>query len=302
MSTSQIILVTGSGSGIGRAIAITAASAGHIVYASMRGIGSRNAERRDEFLEFARYKNVDLRVLELDVLSEVSCRAAIDQILAEQGRIDVVVNNAGMLMAGMAEAFTPEQFLRILDTNAVSWLRVNRAALPAMRRQGRGLLVYVGSTTSRLNEPFIAPYVASKAAGEALAEAMSFEVSQFGVESVTVVPGAFTSGTEHFRDASGPETVAVETQYGELGNILSGLGPRIDAIDQAGGGSGGVIAVGAAVCELLEIPHGRRPSRLVVDFQKKGVERIDETVRELQTAFFEKLGIAHLMSIPEGKL
>jgi len=82
------------------------------------------------------------------------------------GRVDVVVNNAGMLMIGMTEAFAPEQVAQIFDTNAISCLRVNRAALPAMRRQGRGVLVYISSTTAHIFEPFMGPYVASKAAGE----------------------------------------------------------------------------------------------------------------------------------------
>jgi NAD(P)-dependent dehydrogenase (short-subunit alcohol dehydrogenase family) len=83
------------------------------------------------------------------------------------GRVDVVVNNAGMLMIGMTEAFAPEQVAQIFDTNAISCLRVNRAALPAMRRRGRGVLVYISSKTAHIFEPFMGPYVASNAAGEA---------------------------------------------------------------------------------------------------------------------------------------
>ena len=83
---------------------------------------------------------LDLRPLELDVREDASCRAAIDRILADEGRVDVVMNNAAMMMHGLSEAFRPEQVLQILDLNAVSWLRVNRAALPVMRRAGKGLL------------------------------------------------------------------------------------------------------------------------------------------------------------------
>ncbi len=177
------------------------ARAGHCVYASMRLNAEHGPAHAEEARQLAARENVDLRVVELDVLSEASCRAAVDQVLGEQGRIDVVVNNAGMLMVGVTEAFVPEQLTRIFDTNAISWLRVNRAVLPAMRRQGRGVLVYVSSTTAHIFEPFIGPYVASKAAGEALAEAMGLEVSRSGIETVIVVPGAFTSGTEHFAHA-----------------------------------------------------------------------------------------------------
>ena len=204
MVDKMTVLVTGAGSGIGRAIAQVLARAGHCVYASMRLTPEHGGPRADEVRRLAESERVDLHVIDLDVLSEASCRAAVDQVVAEQGRLDVVVNNAGMLMVGITEAFAPEQLAQAFDTNAISWLRVNRAALPTMRRQGRGVLVYVSSTTAHIFEPFMGPYVASKAAGEALAEVMGFEVSGFGIESVIVVPGAFTSGTEHFAHAHTP--------------------------------------------------------------------------------------------------
>jgi len=207
------------------------AIAGNTVYASMQFLKERNQDRVDQLSRFAAEKQVDLRALELDVLSEESIKAAFDQVLLETGRLDVVVNTAGMLVVGIAEAFTPAQMARILDINTISWLRVNRAALLIMRRQKEGVLVYIGSTTSRIHEPFIGPYIASKAAGEALAEAMSFEAAPFGIESVIVVPGAFTSGTEHFADAHGPRTLAVVSQYGELADRLRGLGTALEVLD-----------------------------------------------------------------------
>lgn len=300
MTTSQVVLITGAGSGIGRAVAESLAIAGHAVYAGMRSIEKRNKTRADELNAFALERQVDLRVIELDVLSEASCRAAVDQILHERRFIDVVVNNAGMLMTGMTEAFTPEQMLQIFDTNAVSWLRVNRAALPAMRRRRRGLLVYIGSTTASLFEPFIGPYVASKAAGEALAEVMSFEVSPFGIESVIVVPGAFTQGTEHFAHAHGPDNIAVAVQYGELNELAASMGARLNAVDAANGARLGVSAVGDAVRRILELPHGERPARVVVDAQNKGIEELNSLHRAKQTTFFEKMGIGHLISVAQA--
>jgi NAD(P)-dependent dehydrogenase (short-subunit alcohol dehydrogenase family) len=293
--TQKVIVVTGAGSGIGRAIAETLAVAGHTVYASMRSLNERNSKRVEEISRFAAEKKVDLRALELDVLSEQSIRAAFDQVLLENGRLDVVVNSAGMLMVGIAEAFTPEQMASILNTNAISWLRVNRAALPIMRRQGQGVLVYVGSTTSRIHEPFTGPYIASKAAGEALAEAMSFEAAPFGIESVIVVPGAFTSGTEHFADAHGPETLAVVSQYGKLPGRLSGLGAALETVDADKGLGLTVESVGQAVKEVLDLPFGEKPFRISVDPQAKGTDEIEALIRAKQLSFFEGLGIADLM-------
>lgn len=292
----QIIVVTGAGSGLGRSIAEALALAGHTVYASMRSLNERNMMRVNELLGFAKARQVDLRVLELDVLSEESIRAAFDLVVLETGRLDVVVNNAGMLMVGIAEAFTPAQLARIFDTNAISWLRVNRGALPIMRRQGGGVLVYVGSTTSRIHEPFIGPYIASKAAGEALAEAMSFEIAPFGIESVIIVPGAFTSGTEHFADAHAPESTAVVAQYGAVPDRLSGIGPALERLDAAKGLNLSVSAVGEAVRDVLELPFGQKPLKIVVDPQAKGSNEIEALIRSKQQSFFEGLGIADLMT------
>lgn len=301
MNDKKVVLVTGAGSGIGRAVARVLASAGHCVYASLR-LGTKAGQgRAEEWASWADQEGVDLHVVELDVLSETSCRAAIDQIVSDQGRIDVVVNNAGMLMIGMTEAFAPQQLAQIFDTNAVSWLRVNRAALPAMRRQGYGVLVYISSTTAHIFEPFMGPYVASKVAPEALAEVMSFEVSGFGIESVIIIPGAFTSGTEHFAHAHAPANSAVVSQYGDLPRIIDTLGPGLQAIDAANGGALDVSAVGDAVRDVLARPHGERPARIVVDSQNKGVEDLNALHRKKQEAFFKQLGIDHMMSLPEGK-
>lgn len=296
-----VILVTGAGSGIGRAIAQVLARAGHCVYASMRLNGEHGPVQAENARQFAVHEGLDVRVIELDVLSEASCRAAVDQVLGEQGHIDVVVNNAGMLMVGVTEAFAPEQLAQVFDTNAISWLRVNRAVLPAMRRQGRGVLVYISSTTAHIFEPFIGPYVASKAAGEALAEAMGLEVSRFGIETVIVVPGAFTSGTEHFAHAHAPADGAVVAQYGDLPAVIPLLRTRLDAIDAANGGALDVSAVGEAVRRALDLPHGERPRRIVVDAQRKGVEDLIALHRDKQAAFLGQLGIGGLMSIPSDK-
>ncbi|MBC7799428.1 MAG: SDR family oxidoreductase [Gemmatimonadaceae bacterium] len=301
MAEKKIVLVTGAGSGIGRAIAEALARAGHCVYASMRSIMHHDRTRADELRRLAQRQGADLRVIELDVLSDASCRAAVDQVVVEQGRIDVVVNNAGMLMVGITEAFTPEQLIQVFETNAVSWLRVNRAALPAMRRQGGGVLVYISSTTARLAEPFLGPYIASKAAGEALAEVMGFEVSRFGIETVIVVPGAFTRGTEHFRHAHPPADAGIVAQYGDLPRVAEQLGPRLQAIDDANGGALDVSAIGDAVQRALDLPHGSRPARIVIDSQQKGMEALNALHHAKQAAFLEQLGLHDLMTLPDAR-
>lgn len=290
----QVVLVTGASSGIGRAIALSMARDGHIVYASMRATAGKNAARVAALRELAQHENLALHTLELDVLSETGCRAAVDSILDREERLDAVVNNAGMLMQGVTESFSIDQVARIIDTNALSWLRVNRAVLPVMRRQGHGLLMYVGSTTARLHEPFMGPYIASKAAGDALAEIMGMEVRPFGIESVILVPGAFTTGTEHFAHAEAPAYAAIVEQYGAIPARMAGLGDKLDAVDQANGGGLSVDDVGRAACQVIAMPHGQRPSRVTIDGQRKGTEALDAVYHEKQAAFLGQLGLADL--------
>lgn len=265
-SVRQVVVVTGAGSGLGQAVAQKLALAGHIVCAGMRDVATRSAERAASAERFATEHDVALRPLEFDVLSGTGCRAAIDQVIFEQRRLDVVVNNAGMLMSGVAEAFTAGQFSMILDTNVVSWLRVNRAVLPVMRRQRAGTLVYISSTTAHIVEPYMATSIASKAAGEAFAESMGFEVTQFGIDTVIIVPGAFTQGTEHFAHSAAPAEPAVVAQYGDVAATVGQIPARLEAIDIAHQGHpADVSSVGDALGDVLRLQRGSRPRRVIVD-------------------------------------
>ncbi len=161
----SIILVTGASTGIGHLSARSLAQAGHTVYASMRDTEGRNAPKVRELRDWSFAKGLDLRAVELDVLSQPSADAAVAHILAEQGRLDVVVHNAGHLVVGPSEAYTPEEIIKVLDTNFLGTQRVNRAALPAMRQAEAGLLLWVSSSTVRGGfPPFLGPYAAAKAA------------------------------------------------------------------------------------------------------------------------------------------
>jgi NAD(P)-dependent dehydrogenase (short-subunit alcohol dehydrogenase family) len=166
----SIILVTGASSGIGKLSARTLAKAGHTVYASMRDLAGRNAATVRELSAFATTQRVDLRPMELDVQSQASADRAVDLIYQEQNRLDVVMHNAGHLVVGPAEAFTPEEITRAFDVNVLGSQRVNRAILPRFRAQQSGLLLWIGSTTTRGGHPpFMGPYAAAKAAMDSLA-------------------------------------------------------------------------------------------------------------------------------------
>jgi NAD(P)-dependent dehydrogenase (short-subunit alcohol dehydrogenase family) len=191
----RIILVTGASSGFGLMTAKALAQAGNTVYATMRDTKSRNAPRVIDVIDWAKAEGVDLRTAELDVQSDASTEAGVAQILKEAGGLDVIVHNAGHMVFGPAEAFTPDQFIQQYDVNVLGAQRVNRSALPHMRRQGKGLLIWVSSSSTRGGTPpFLAAYFAAKAALDALAVSYSTELALWGIETTIMVPGAFTKG------------------------------------------------------------------------------------------------------------
>jgi NAD(P)-dependent dehydrogenase (short-subunit alcohol dehydrogenase family) len=205
----NIIVITGASSGFGALAARALALAGHTVYASMRETTGRNAAQVEDAKQFAAKNYVDLRTIELDVASQESADQA---IVEKDGRLDVVIHNAGHMVFGAAEAFTPEQLAQVYDTNVLSTQRVNRAALPQLRKQKRGLVLWVGSTSTRGGTPpYLSPYFAAKAAMDALAVSYAVELNRWGVETSIIVPGAFTSGTNHFAHAGSPADKARQT-------------------------------------------------------------------------------------------
>src|SRR4051794_33163652 len=146
-TTGNVVVITGASSGFGALTARALADAGHTLYASMRDTTGRNAPQVAEAKTYAKEKGVDLRTLELDVLSQASADAAAKTVVADNGRVDVIIHNAGHMVFGPAEAFTPEQLAELYDVNVLSTQRVNRSFLPQMRKQRKGLVIWVSSSS-----------------------------------------------------------------------------------------------------------------------------------------------------------
>src|SRR5260370_27020532 len=160
----NVIVITGASSGIGILAARALAIAGHTVYASMRDTKIHNAPQVKEVEKYAAEYSVDLRAIELDVSSQRSAEAAIQEIVSNNGRLDVVVHNAGHMVFAPAEAFTPEQLAELYDVNVLSTQRGNRTSLPQIRKQRQGLLIWVSSSSSAGGTPpDLSPYFSSKA-------------------------------------------------------------------------------------------------------------------------------------------
>jgi NAD(P)-dependent dehydrogenase (short-subunit alcohol dehydrogenase family) len=292
----NIISVTGASSGFGALAARALARAGHTVYASMRETTGRNAPQVKEVEEYAAAHSVDLHAIELDVLSQESTDAALKTIVSENGRIDVVVHNAGHMVFGPAEAFTPEQLAQLYDTNVLSTQRVNRAALPHLRAQEKGLIVWVSSSSTRGGTPpYLAPYFAAKAAMDALAVSYASELARWGIETSIIVPGAFTSGTSHFKNAGSPNDKARAAEYdsgphkGLSDQIQKGLAATVPP-------DADVAAVADAIVKVVDMPFGKRPFRIHIDPAQDGCEVVNAVADRIRAEFLRRIGLADLLA------
>jgi len=291
----KVILITGASSGFGRLTAEALAKAGHTVYASMRNTASRNAEVVAQMAAFARTHDADLRTVELDVQSQPSIDDAVASILAATGRIEVLMHNAGHMAFGPAEAFTPEQFAQLYDIHVLSTQRVNRAVLPHLRRQKQGLLVWVSSSSSAGGTPpYLAPYFAAKAAMDAIAVQYARELSRWGIETSIIVPGAFTSGTNHFAHTGLPADTARAEEYesgpypgfgDEIQHAFAGIVPPDADAGQ----------VADAIVDVVNAPFGKRPFRVHVDPTQDGADVGFAVLDRLRAEMLHRVGMGDLL-------
>lgn len=291
--SSKVVVVTGASSGFGKLTVLELARRGHTVIATMRDVDGRNSQVRNELIEAAKAEGNLLHVLEMDVASDASVQAAIDHVIAQHGKIDVLVNNAGLMPIGVTEAYTTADVERLFAVNFFGAVRTDRAVLPHMRAAGGGLLVQVTSLMGRFVIPFFGVYCASKFALEALAESYRYELSGFGVDSVIVEPGPFPSNL--ITSSPQPSDRVVLTSYGEVAAIPGQIKDNADkAFDPARPPQPQLVA--DAVARLVEATE-RRPLRTVVmpEGMDYGVERINEAVAPIQNGVLNAMGMSHMI-------
>jgi NAD(P)-dependent dehydrogenase (short-subunit alcohol dehydrogenase family) len=200
------------------------------------------------------------------------------------------------MVFGPAEAFTPEQMIQQYDVNVLGAQRVNRAALPYLRKKGRGLLVWVGSSSTRGGTPpFLAPYFAAKAAMDALAVSYSTELARWGIESTIMVPGAFTKGTNHFAHSGKPADADVAAEYEN--------GPYAGVTDQALKGLASLepvdsdpVEVAREIVNVVNLPFGKRPFRVHVDPSQDGAEVVNAVADRMRREMYFAIGLQDLLS------
>jgi NAD(P)-dependent dehydrogenase (short-subunit alcohol dehydrogenase family) len=223
MQVEKVALVTGSSSGIGFETALLLSKSGFHTYASMR-----NLEKSKNITEIVNTENLPLRVIQLDVNDDISVKNVINKIIAENGRIDVLINNAGYGLFSPIEDITLDQVKEQFETNFFGVVRLVKEVLPVMRKQRNGIIVNVSSGAGRVAIPVSSAYVATKFALEELSESMRYELKEFGINIIIIEPGVIRTNFVENMKTAGTRSRS-ESPYADLiGRTLKGFGGLMD--------------------------------------------------------------------------
>jgi NAD(P)-dependent dehydrogenase (short-subunit alcohol dehydrogenase family) len=284
MKMSKAVLITGASSGFGRDTAETLALAGHRVFATMRDPNGRNRTHADAL------KAKGIAVVDLDVTSDDSVAKGVQEVLAQAGKLDVVINNAGIGSLDVSEAFTTDQVRELYDVNVFGVHRILRATLPTLRAQGEGLIINIGSVLGRVTSPFFGVYGSTKFALEALSDTFRYEISPFGVDLVLLQPSAYP--TSIFHSAQQPADKDRVASYGEVAAIPGKIAAAIGASFQVENPPN-PHDVAVAIADLVQQPNGTRPARVVVG-NSLGADSLNQASQAAQAQLLGAFGLSFL--------
>ncbi len=284
------ILITGASGGFGTLTVKTLLKEGHSVVATMRNIESKNKAIADEL------SRLGAKIINLDVTDDDSVNEGVAKAIVLLDGLDVVINNAGIGVLGIQEQFTIDDFKRLFDVNVFGVQRVNRAALPFLRKQGSGLLIHVSSLLGRIAFPFYGPYNASKWALEAIAENYRVELSSFGVDSCLVEPGGYP--TKFMDSLMRPSDHSQNEGYGDMIHA-----PK-QALENFEGALAGNPAqkpqdVADAIANLISTPAGQRPMRTIVDNMGMGthIEPYNNQLKQIHEGLYNAFGMGEMLKL-----
>lgn len=219
MKSKRTVLVTGCSSGIGLATCHVLSRNNFMTYGTVR-----NLSKAKNIQDLMNRENLSLKILRLDVNDNQSIKLAIKKILNDTGRIDVLINNAGYGMFGPIEEITTQEIKKQFETNFFGTIRLIKAIVPIMRKQGNGTIVNISSMVGRFAVPLNSAYVSSKFAVEGLSESISFELEEFGIRVIVIEPGVVKSDFFHNVKVKG---MNLESPYHEL------MERRVNFLDKA---------------------------------------------------------------------
>jgi NADP-dependent 3-hydroxy acid dehydrogenase YdfG len=283
--SSKIILITGTSTGFGRDTAELLARQGHRVFATMRDIAGKNRVSAEAL------QGKKIEVVELDVTCSDSVGKAVSQILSRTGRIDVVINNAGVALSGVSETLTDEQVSDLFEVNVVGIQRVLRATLPTLRKQGDGLVINVGSILGRVTVPFFSVYGASKHAVEALSDGYRYELFQLGIDVVLVQPGPYA--TQLYNNIEAPADAERNDAYGEIAKLPGKVFEVVEGIFQDENAPN-VQDIPITIAKLINDAKGTRPARVVLGLAF-GADAANQAMEPIQKQVVEGLGLGALL-------
>jgi len=216
--TQKVAIVTGSSSGMGLETSLILARNGFYTYATMRKLAGEGSK---QLTDITKSENLPLQIIQLDVNDDKSVQDAINTIVKEKDRIDVVVNNAGYDLMGALEETSMEELKGQFETNLFGAVRVIQSVTPIMRKQGAGIIVNITSLGGRISYPLNSAYHATKFALEGLSESIQYELEPFGIKIIVIEPGGvgsnFLKNLKMVSKASDPSN----SPYGPLQNSLS---------------------------------------------------------------------------------
>lgn len=284
---SKKIFITGTSTGFGKLTAITLSNAGYTVIAGMRGVNGKNAAAAKEL---AALPNID--VVEIDLTSDESVKQAFEISLAKHGSIDVLVNNAGVTGYGMLEAYSLDQIKKMFDVNFYGVIRTIQAVLPSMRHAKSGLIINVTTGASGHTLPYMIPYFSSKFAVESITEGLQDELSEYGIESVSIQPGVYpTEMNTGEKEGVPSDKSEITAEYGETAAAkFAEMGAKL-------GGKMGEFnmnpqTIADGVLKIVEMENGKRPLRFPLDAVAEGTDQefIDARA-EIKTRWLAKYNL-----------
>ncbi|MHA7826159.1 MAG: SDR family NAD(P)-dependent oxidoreductase [Roseovarius sp.] len=284
------VMITGIAGGFGKPTALALLARGYDLAGSVRSRRGKNAATVAE-LEAAGAK-----IVEMDVTDTASTERGVADAISQLGGLDILFNNAGIGSYGIQELMSPEDMAHVFDVNVMGVQRVMRAALPNMRAQGRGTVLYTSSLIGRIATPFYGTYSASKWALEAIVECYRTELSGFGIESCLIEPGAMP--TAFFDGLVTPNDAAREAEYGDFAAVPAmsnaGLAQMLEATPMQR-----PQRIAETVVALLDMPFGQKPFRTVVDHVGVGpeIERYNDVLHDVTRTVLTNFGIAEMLDL-----